>query len=66
MPTQKIFIAVAAMINGMYKELDSQNGAVSGEDVIRQITQKFCKYFASENPKFDKEKFLKACLKEVE
>ena len=66
MPTQAIFIAVAKIINEMYQELDTQNGAVTAEEAILQIAQKFTAHFAIENPRFNEDKFLKACFKEAE
>jgi hypothetical protein len=68
--TRKHFIAIAAIIKARFDEVDSQApGAAdldAGHDAgylnaLTETAENMADYFASENPNFDRARFLTAC-----
>jgi hypothetical protein len=49
--TRKHFLKAAEIVNNQPTKSDAK----------RRIALAFCEFFASENPRFDKERFLTAC-----
>lgn len=60
-------MAIAEIIKKEYTRFDKEYGKtglmciLEGKLTCRSITDKLADYFASNNPNFDREKFLKAC-----
>lgn len=54
--TRKHFEAIAAIIDGI-------SIGQGGHDVVTlfEVTERLADYFASQNERFDRERFLKAC-----
>ena len=54
--TQKDYVKLAGVIADCYF-----NGGDEWDDAIRCLTENMCKMLKSDNPKFNKDIFLKAC-----
>ena len=61
--TKKHFEAIAAIIKSDLDALSDVSGpaAESAREACENIAVGMADYFASENPRFDREKFLTAC-----
>ena len=61
MLTKKDFEAVAEIIAEDYACYNGPGGAGICGDVLADISDKLADYFATQNPRFDRERFMKAC-----
>jgi len=56
--TKKDYIAIAAVINRVHQAFDWDPAA---QDAITSITDGLCRMLATDNPRFDRDRFMKAC-----
>jgi len=54
--SQKHYVKIAKIIHRNY-EISN----VTARFILKDIVDELCEYFEIENPKFDREKFIKAC-----
>lgn len=54
--TQRDFEAVARIIDGSWEK-----APLESEDLLVEISEKLADYFESQNERFDRERFMKAC-----
>jgi hypothetical protein len=60
--TRKHFEAIAALLNNANLAVVDENGNPQAADiVVADLCNATADYFASENPRFDRAKFLTAC-----
>ena len=60
--TRKDFEAIAKMINDNIILVGEAKGQILTEDFVRNMRD----YLKGKNPKFDTERFIKACYKKVD
>ena len=62
MPSKKHFEAIAKIVRDAKTDLKSApNATVARDEVHAMIAEDLSEYFASQNPRFDRSRFLKAC-----
>lgn len=65
--TKRDYIAIARGISGARKRLHFLNGYNSGVDIVdpilNEVVQFISRELAADNPRFDKETFVEACMK---
>lgn len=60
--TRKDYEKFADMIRGTVTSLNNDvEGKVTGNNVVAHIAMQMIRIFANDNPRFDENKFLKAC-----